>query len=151
MLKIGKNELINEDMIESFSIYGNKPSMDLAKDADINGKMRKIRGRYGIKTLIMMNDGYIFLCPFLPDTHMKKLNKDDYMVIDPKRYYIRKSLIREITTKPNTGQHEEILRAKQEMRYVNFAKRQTVKYYIFTVTNRIYGVHSIAEKEELDA
>lgn len=148
MLKIGKYEIINDGLIESFCIYEGKPLSKLVKNASEKNSLRRITGRYGFKTFIMMRDGYIYLCPFLPDTYLKKIDSNDYLIIDSKRYFIKKEFVREITSKPNAKQSKEIKQAKLDKMYVNLTKHRVTRYHIFTTTGRIYGVHAL-EKQGL--
>ena len=148
MLKIQKNQLINDDLIECISVYNSDPLSTIAKKAKKNQTLREIRGRFGYNSILLLKDGYVFLCPNYPEVYFSKLDMDQYVLIDPKRYAIKKDIIREITAKPNKGQHEEIVAAKKEERYINLARNKEVRYYIFTTTNRIYGINIIRNMPE---
>lgn len=140
MLKISKNEFINEDMIECISIYESKPLQDQAKKARDENRIRELKGRYGIKSFVMMEDGYLFLCPNFPDIYLKRMSAEQYLIIDPIRYYLKKNMIREITSKPNSKQRTEIAGKKKDGQYINLAKNRPVRYYVFMKSGRIYGI-----------
>ena len=149
MLKINKNVMINEDNIECICFYGNKPLRKIVHDSKVAGNIRQIRGRYGFKSIIFMKDGYIFLCPNNPETYLSRLEENDYYVLDPKKCIVKKDCVREIVIKPNTGQHLEIIRSKKEKCYVNIAGKNKIKYYIFTVSGRIYGLNVVKRASEI--
>lgn len=143
MLTIKKDELINEDMVESICMYNSEPLTKLAGAARKNGNIREFRGRYGYKSMVIMEDGYLFLCPNNPAIYFARAREEDYLFLDPKRYAVRKKLVREVTTRPNKGQHQDIVKAKKEGRYINLARGKKTKCYVFMVTGRIYGAASI--------
>ena len=114
MLRINKNTLINDSKIECICEYGFKPLIRYVKENDKSGKVRKIKGSYGYNSLIIMEDGYVFLCPNKPSVYLKRQDPELYIILSPKRHVLKKAMIREITTKPNAGQHRDIMKAKAE-------------------------------------
>lgn len=149
MLKVRKNEYINEGQIECICSYTSEPVYRLVRIGRKNESIRELRGKFGYKSLIIMNDGYLFLCPNNPDVYFSKLDLSEYLVIDSKRILIKKDRIREISTKPNVGQHKEIVKAKAESRYINLSGNKKIRYYIFTTSGRIYGVNLIRKAPDV--
>ena len=149
MLKINKNVMINEDKIECICFYGNKPLRQIVNESRITGNIRQIKGRYGYKSIIFMSDGYLFLCPYTPEIYLSRLEDNDYFVLDSKKCIIKRSCVREIVTKPNYKQHLEIVKSKKEKDYVNLAGRNKTRYFIFTVSGRIYGLNIVKKASEV--
>lgn len=140
MLKVKKDQLINDEKIESICLYGSEPLIRIVQIARSNNTIHSFIGSRGYKSLIVMDDGFLFLCPNYPDTYFSRLNLSDYLIVDAKKYAIRKSCIREISSNPSRSQHLDIVRAKNEKRFYNLSGHKKTKYYIFTVGGRIYGV-----------
>lgn len=143
MLRINKNVIINDDKIEGICEYGSKALVKIVKESEKEGKLRKIKGSYGYNSLIIMEDGYLFLCPNNPAVYYKRQEMEKYISVSPKKYAIKQSMVREITTKPNAGQHREIVKAKSEGRFFNLAGNKKTYYYIFTINNHIYGATTL--------
>ena len=152
MLRINTRVLIDDKKIECIISYDSEPLYKIARESRKKKNIREIRGRYGFKSMIVLEDGYVFLCPLNPDTYQngKGISSDDYFIIDPKRYYIRRNCIREIVEgKLNKQQKREVKESKDNGTYINLAKNKKVKYYIFTYSGHIYGVNIIKRKEEI--
>ena len=145
MLKISKNEMINEDMVECISVYDSNPLNIIASDARKNGSFREFRGKYGVKTVFIMTDGFVILAPNNTKLYYDRIDKDKFLIADPNRYMINKSVIREISTKPNAQQKRKIKEAKKSGDFVNLSSNKTAKYYIFTTTGRVYSLRLIKE------
>lgn len=145
MLKITRSELLNEDMIECVSEYGNSPLRTIAGKARKSGNFREFRNRYGVKTIIIMDDGFVVLAPLRMDTYAERMEKEKFLMADPNRYVIRKSLIREIATKPNAQQRRAIKEAKENGKFVNLIGGKPAKYYVFTTTGRVYALRYLKE------
>ena len=96
-----------------------------------------------------MEDGYLFLCPNNPAVYYKRQEMENYISVSPKKYAIKQSMVREITTKPNAGQHREIVKAKSEGRFFNLAGSKKKYYYIFTINNHIYGAATLWDFSDL--
>lgn len=143
MLRINKNTLINDSKIECICEYGFKPLIRYVKENDKSGKVRKIKGSYGYNSLIIMEDGYVFLCPNKPSVYLKRQDPELYITLSPKRHVLKKAMIREITTKPNAGQHRDIMKAKAEGKFFDLSGNKKTFYYIFTVNDHIYGLNSL--------
>ncbi len=145
MIKISKNDYINETLVEAVCTYHkSKPLVRLASESLSHNTGRMIRGRYGCKSLFVMNDGYVFLCPYTPETYMTKLDASEYLQIERKKYYIKTCMIREICTKLSIGQRRDVIKAKKNGSYINLSGNKKVKNYIFTTSGRIYGAQYIA-------
>ena len=140
MLKVRKDQLINEDKIESICLYGSEPLVRIVQIARANNVIHSFIGNHGYKSLIAMDDGFLFLCPNYPEIYFSRLDLTDYLIVDAKKYAIRKSCIREISSNPSKSQHQDIIKAKNEKRFYNLSGHKKTKYYIFTVSGRIYGV-----------
>lgn len=143
MLKINKDEYLNEDMIECVAEYGSKPIVRHAMRAKAEGREREFRNSYGLNTVIVLSDGTVCLCPNKFETYMGRLDADRFVVADPKRFAVAKAFVKEATTSPNLGQRRDVAKAKEEGRYLNFARGKSVKWTFFTVTGRIYGTHAM--------
>lgn len=144
MLKITKYEYLNEEISECICVYESKPLKRFAKQAKTKCLYREFRGRNGIKSIIILNDGGVFLCPYLPNTYYERTEKNDYIQVN-QEIYLRKDMIREVTLKPNQQQKEEIRNAKQSGHYVNLCKKRAVGYYVYMRSGRIYGVTNIKD------
>ena len=142
MFKINSNEMIREESIECILSYDVKCLKNIGKKMKENGNCRIFRGRNGTKSFIMLNIGYAILAPFKPDTYFERCNKDDFIMLSSK-FYLRKNEIREITTSPNTQQREEIKQAKLNNTYFNLSGKKVTRYYIFTISGRIYGFNNV--------
>ena len=127
MLKVRKDQLINEDKIESICLYGSEPLVRIVQIARANNVIHSFIG-------------FLFLCPNYPEIYFSRLDLTDYLIVDAKKYAIRKSCIREISSNPSKSQHQDIIKAKNEKRFYNLSGHKKTKYYIFTVSGRIYGV-----------
>lgn len=145
MLKITKSEVVNDDMIECVCEYGNAPLRAIAGRARKEGKFREFRSRYGIKTLAMMDDGFVVLAPFRANTYVERLDQDKFLVADPNRYAFRKSAIREIASKLNAQQRRDVKDAKANGTFVNLVGNKPAKYYVFAVSGRIYAIRYMKE------
>ena len=142
MLKIIKNEMINEKMIESILEYKTSPLKALVKFAENNKILRRFRGKHGSKSLIVLEDGTMFLCPFYPETYISKLPEGEYLESDSKRFFIRSSMIKEISFSPILSQRNDIKEAKSKKMYYNLSRRKKIKCYLFMKSGRIYGINS---------
>ena len=140
MLKINKSEFIKESDIECVCDYGSKPLQQIAKRSREMGKFREMMGRNGLKSMIILEDGYLFLCPYKPDTYIGKCREEDFLAVST-RCYIRKAMIREICTKLNTGQQRELKEKKGNGEYVNLTYGKSTSHYLFMKAGRIYGIH----------
>jgi hypothetical protein len=149
MLRINKNTLINDEKIECICEYGSKALIKLVKEGEKNGNIRKLKGRYGYNSFIILDDGYMILCSNNPAVYFKRQNMDRYIVISPKRHAIKQSMVREITSKPNAGQHRDIMKAKGDGRFINLSGSKKTYYYIFTINNHIYGTNTLWDMSEL--
>lgn len=151
MLKINKDEMINDSMIEGVFTYGSSCLKIKAKEAGLEDKYRAISGRYGLNTMFLLTDGFLVTATLKPDTYMERIPgyKEEFLSIDYNRFFLRKSLIREIVKKPNSAQRRQIKEAKAEKRYFNLCGANAAKYYLFLTTGRIYGVRSIVLEENL--
>lgn len=149
MLKINVNTMVNDEKIECICCYGSKSLIKLVKEGGKNEKIRKIKGSYGYNSLIVMEDGYLVLCPNNPAVYLKRLDMDSYVAVSPKKHVIKKSAIREITSKPNISQHRDIMKAKSEGRFFNLAGNKKTYYYIFTVNNHVYGSNTLWDMSNL--
>lgn len=143
MLKISKSETINDLHIEAFGLYGSKPLVRIAANARTQGRERRIFSRYGLKSIAIMEDGYVFLCPKYPSAYLAKLGADDWLAVERNRYFIRKQMVREISSKLTSGQKREVAEAKRNGMYVNFSRNKRVKYHVFTLSGRVYGIQYI--------
>lgn len=148
MLKIGKNEFINDSFIEAVCTYSTIPLVRLAANADKINMLRRVKGRYGTNSMFIMNDGYVFLSTYYPETYMSHIDKSLFFQIDGKKYFIRKSAVREICTKLYARQKRDLKKAKESGMYVNLSGRKKIKYYLFTLTGRVYGVQQIVNGPE---
>lgn len=144
MLKVNKNTFINEDKIECICEYGSKPLVQHAMENEKEGKLRKIKGRYGYNSLIVMDDGYLFICQNHPEVYFKRMDMSNYVMLSAKKQVIKKSMVREIVTKTNAGQRRDIAKAKKEGRYYNLSGNKKTFYYIFTVNKHIYGANTLS-------
>ena len=137
-------------MIECICEYNHASLRRIASKARGEGNFRQIMGSYGIKSMIVMKDGFIMLTPLRTNVYYDKLkDKSKYLEVDSKRMVIAKDIIREITMKPNRGQKRDIVKARAEERYFNrcnYKKRR--RYCIFTTTGRVYAVPLIREDLE---
>lgn len=147
MLKINKNEFINEESIECICEYNSKPLTEIAVKARREGKASEFRGRNGLKSFIMMDDGYLFLCPLRPGTYIERTTKEEYLVVSL-RCYLKKKLIREISIKLSARQRRDLKDKKEKKEYINLAKDKSVTHYIFMKSGHIYGTHLIKEDFE---
>lgn len=146
MIKITKDQIINEDMIESICEYNSEALRRQAKIARENNCLREFQSGKGYKTIIIFEDNVKMLAPLYPDRYMNRIaDKDSFLIADPKRYMLRKDYIREICTKPNEQQKRDIKNAKDANNYINLTKGKKVQYYIFMKTGKIYGLHLIKE------
>lgn len=143
LFKVTKHQMINASQIELLCSYDTDSLKKQTSIADKENRLLRILGRYGYRSFLMLADGYVYLCPYMTETYSEKINKNDYLIIDPKRIYIKKSIIRIITSKPNAGQHKEISETKKNHQFINLTKGKKTRYYIFTTTGRIYGIHLI--------
>ena len=143
MLKISKGEYINEDDIECVSEYVSKPVIKFAKDAKEKGMEREFRNTYGLNTIIIMQDGKVFLCPNKFELYKGRMNEQEFIITDPKRCMIRRKYVVEITSKPNHGQNRDIQKAKEEGMYLNLASNKPTRWRFFMKSGRIYGVHTM--------
>lgn len=140
MLKINKYEMINEDKIECFCLYNTKPVKAIVRKARQDGRCREVRNRYGFKSVAVMDDGYLIICPNYPEVYAERVDKERYIIVDPKRLIVSRNFVREVTRRPNTQQRREIIEKRETGEYVNLAGEGKTNYYIFTTTGRIYGV-----------
>ena len=145
MLKITRSEIMNDDLIECLSAYDNSPLRTIAGKARKNGNFREFRSRYGVKTIVIMDDGFVVLAPLRADTYAERLDRDKFIIADPNRYAFRRSAVREVTSKPNAQQRRAIREAKENGTFVNLVGNKAAKYWIFTVTGRIYAVRFMKE------
>lgn len=143
MLKIAKNEFINDSKIEAICTYGAMPLVRLASEAGKKNMVRRFQGRYGIKSLFIMDDGYVFLATYTPETYMSRIDKSLFFQIEGKKFYIRTDLVREICTRLSAGQRRDVQKAKENGMYFNLSGKKKVKYYMFTITGHVYGVQQI--------
>lgn len=90
MLKVRKDQLINEDKIESICLYGSEPLVRIVQIARANNVIHSFIGNHGYKSLIVMDDGFLFLCPNYPEIYFSRLDLTDYLIVDAKKYAIRK-------------------------------------------------------------
>lgn len=141
MLKINKNEMINEDMIEAVTFYGSSPLKRFAGSAQDPETVRRLKGRYGLKSMVVMQDGFVFLCPFNANIYLARLPADDYILLDPKKGALRASMVREVTTKLTAEQRREIIKKKQERLYIDLTCGKKTKYYFFMASGRVYGTN----------
>lgn len=148
MIQISSYESINKDYIESICLYDSVPLRKIAVAYEKDGKLRRFSGRYGLRTIFLMEKGHHFLAPYLPKTYLKKLDLDEYFVVDPNRYAIRRKCILEITAHPNAGQKRDIAEMKKTNGFVSLTKGEKTNLYIFTESGRIYGVHAIKKGGE---
>lgn len=148
MLQIGSYEQINEDYIEGICMYDTAPLKQFASDMDKSENLRKIKGRFGYKTLIVMEKGLHFLAPYLPKTYFEKLNPDDYLAVDPNRYMLNKKDILEISSRLTASQRRDLQKAKENGRYLCLSKGKQTNIYIFMTSGRIYGMHSIKKSQK---
>lgn len=146
MLKLNARTIINDNKIESISEYSSKSQIRMIRDSE---NKRKIKGSYGYKSLIVMNDGYLFLCPNTPQVYFNRLNMEEYVIISPKRYAIRKDMIREIASKTNVSQKNDIRKSKEENRFYDLSSNKKTAYYIFTINNHIYATSGIWDIKQL--
>lgn len=148
MLQINAHEKINEEYIESIFLYDSAPLRQFASAAEKQDLLRRFPGRFGQRTMIVMEKGKHILAPFLPKTYFQKLDMEKFFIIDPLRYAIKRSSIIEITSKPNAGQRRDIAEMKKKNGFLSFTKGQKTNLYIFTDSGRIYGVHAIRKGGE---
>lgn len=145
MMKINKDELLNEKLIECICFYDSKPLNRLVRTARNEDRCREFRGKFGIKSMMILTDGGIFLCPYLPSTYYERGSKELYLQVHTD-IYLRNDEIREIVSKLNTQQHREVGMAKKNESYINLCGRKKVSYYVFMNSGRIYGVAGIKER-----
>lgn len=143
MLKVSRSETINDLHIEAIGPYGSRPLTRIAINARAQGKERRIYSSYGLKAIAIMDDGYVFLCPKHPHTYLAKLDPGDWLIAEKNRYLIKKCMVREVSSKLTSRQRRDVTEAKKNGMYVNFSRNKRVKYYVFTVNGRIYGVQNI--------
>lgn len=140
MLRINKDCFINEDDIEMICEYTGKPLLEFARTAKKEGRLREVRGKNGLKTAFFLKEGYIFLAPFTVDTYMKRCDESAYFQAGG--IYLKKSAVREISTKLNAGHQRELRKAKEEKRFLNLTKNKKTSHYFFMWSGRIYSVHA---------
>lgn len=146
MIKITKNEIINELLIEGLCEYNSEALRRQAKIARDENNLREFHVGKGYKSIIFFEDNMKILAPLYPDTYMKRIgDKDIFLVADPKRYMINKSMIKEICIKPNEQQKRDIRTAKQNNMFINLTKGKKTNYYLFMRSGRIYGLHLMKE------
>lgn len=138
MLKVTKYELINDDMIEAICTYGTDPLRRIAVKGEAEGKTRRLRGRYKAHSLIICKDGTYYICPFKPETYLSKLNPDDYISIEARKYLIKKSEIREITTWLNASQQEEMTTRMEQDLFYDLTRGRKLRSYIITRNGHMY-------------
>ena len=143
MLKINKNEYINHNKIECIAEYRSEPLRRLVREAKEKKMFQGIEGKAGYKTIIFLDDGFIFLCPLLPGTYLSKMDKEEFIEADPKRYLLKKEQIRDISSKLTASQRKRLQKAKQDNKFVNLSRNNKTGYYIFMSSGRVYGVHNI--------
>ena len=143
MLKITKSEFINHDKIECMAVYESVPVKKIAKKAKEIDRFRGFTGKTGYKTIIFMNDGFVYLCPCLPATYASRMNIEEFITADPNRYFLKKDQIREISTKLNNHQRKNIQQAKERGMFINLSKNKSAEYYVFMISGRIYALHNI--------
>ncbi|MCD8012047.1 MAG: DUF370 domain-containing protein [Lachnospiraceae bacterium] len=141
MLRVNAGTKLNDEKIECITIYADSlPLRRMVSDARKNNKCRNLNGNRKIKTMIIYNDGSIFLCSLNPDTYLARLDAADYYLVDPIRTMIRKNEIREIVSKTNASHRRDIAKAKADGMYVNLTCNRKTRDYIFTESGRIYGL-----------
>ena len=149
MLRVNRNTLINDDKIECICEYGSKPLVKLARDNEKENRLRKIKGGYGYNSLIVMDDGYLYICQNHPEVYFKRMDMDAYIMISAKRHAVKKSMVREIVTKTNAGQRRDISKAKKEGRFFNLSGNKKTFYYIFTINEHFYGTNTLWDMRQL--
>lgn len=141
MIKLNKFSYIEECDVEIFCDYfSSKPLQLLVKEKKESNMIRELKGRYGYKTLVIQDDGYVYLAPYEPTTYIKRCQLDEFYIFGP-GCYIRKNAIREITTKLNSFHRRDIKTAKTGKMFVNLTKGRSATHYIFMKTGRIYALH----------
>ena len=153
MLKVRKDQLINEDKIESICLYGSEPLVRIVQIARANNVIHSFIGNHGYKSLIVMDDGFLFLCPNYPEIYFSRLDLTDYLIVDAKKYAIRKSCIREISSNPSKSQHQDIIKAKNEKRFYNLSGHKKTKYYFYNfliyMNPYFYNKRRMCQRSEL--
>lgn len=141
MIKLNKFSYIEESDVEIFCDYSSsKPLQFLVKDKKESNMIRELKGRYGYKTLIIQDDGYVYLAPYEPITYTKRCKPDEFCMMSPS-CYIRINAIREITTKLNSFHHRDIKTARASKMFINLTKGKSATHYVFMKTGRIYALH----------
>lgn len=152
MLKIDIGRFIEESDVECICEYVSKPVKALAHEQDKKGMADFLRGkRRGFRSLIITEEGYVYVCHLLPQTYFKRCKAQEGFHEISKNYYIRKSSVRQVISGLTRKNRRELEEAKTKGLYVNLARNKNVTHYIFTKNGRIYGVHcnvNIFESEE---
>ena len=143
MLKITKDEYLNDEKIECIAIYGSVPLQVQVRMAKEREQYRGFVKKGGLKSVIFLDDGFIFHCPYMPNTYLSRMNEEDYMLADPLRYLLKKKKIRDISTNLTALQRRLLKEAKKNGSFINLARSKAVKYYVFMESGRIYGLHTI--------
>lgn len=145
MLKLNKYENLNEDMIECISMYHSKPLREAASSAGKEGRCWRVNMGREIKTIIILGDGSIYLCPLNPDTYLSRVDGTNYIVADPKRIILRRNMVVNITTHPTRAQHKAIMDKRTEGKFYDLTRGKKTNYYVFTINGHIYGLPRIRE------
>ena len=148
MLKITKDEYVNEDRIECIAIYGSRPLKATARKAREGGHFRGFIRKTGFKTIILLDDGCVFLCPYMPNTYLQRGDRGKYILADKLRYILNRSKIREVSASLTTAQRKSLKEAKEGGMFVNLAGNRKATHYVFMVSGRIYGLHGFKELEK---
>lgn len=143
MVKVSPHTWIDEPSIESVSAYGSRPLNVIAEAARKEDKLRDLFGSYGFKSVIIMDNDFVYRCPNNPDIYISRMNEEDWYIVETKRAYIRKTGVREVTDKLNASQKRDLSAAKKAGKYVNLAKNQKVRFYVFMKNGRVYGTRVI--------
>ena len=143
MLRVSYSDQLNDEYIEAICIYGSDPLVRFASKARHEDRLRTLKGKYGLRTLIVMEEGRHFLCPFLPKTYMSKLDDREFFIIDPNRYMIIKKDVLEITSRLNTEQRREVQKEKETGKFISLSRKQATTQYLFMKSGRIYGIHTV--------
>lgn len=143
MLKIDKNQMLNDEYIECICMYETKPIENFVKRAKEEKRCSLFRGPYGFKSLIILRNNECVVCPFSTDVYLKKLDESRYYVSRGKKYIISKKGVKIISKRLSESQQNVLAEAKKNGLYINLSSNKKVKYYFFMDNGHIYGCGDI--------
>lgn len=141
MFKLTKNVSVNEKSVECICVYNSKPLRRVAEHSRSENALISLKGRSGFKSMIVMDNGSIYLCPYSSSVYYDRAGIDCYATST--KHFLALEKVHDIVSKPGASYRRLIKNAKLNGTYVNLSRDKRVNYYIFMYSGRIYGVNNM--------